>query len=123
VNGIPEIPAWVEILTAALLLVGAAITLIGSLGLVRLKTFYARVHAPTLGTTLGIGCIATASMVYFSAVQTRPVLHEVLLVLFVLVTTPVTLMLLVRAALFRDEMESDAAKASTDSERIESGLR
>ena len=56
-----------------------------------------------------------ASMVYFSAMQTRPVLHEVLLVLFVLVTTPVTLTLLVRAALFRDELESDAAKASTRS--------
>jgi len=108
VNGAAEIPAWAEIVPAALLLLGAAITLIGSLGLVRLKTFYARVHAPTLGTTLGIGCIAMASMIYFSAMQTRPVLHEVLLLLFVLITTPVTLTLLVRAALFRDELESDA---------------
>jgi multicomponent K+:H+ antiporter subunit G len=123
VNGAVEIPAWAEIVTAMLLLIGAAITLIGTLGLIRLKSFYARVHAPTLGTTLGTGCIAMASIIYFSAVQARPVLHEVLLVMFILVTTPITLMLLVRAALFRDEMESDAAKASTDSERIESGLR
>jgi multicomponent K+:H+ antiporter subunit G len=123
VNGAVEIPAWAEIVTAMLLLIGAAITLIGALGLIRLKSFYARVHAPTLGTTLGTGCIAMASIIYFSAVQARPVLHEVLLVMFILVTTPITLMLLVRAALFRDEMESDAAKASTDSERIESGLR
>ena len=122
-NGAVEIPAWAEIVTAMLLLIGAAITLIGALGLIRLKSFYARVHAPTLGTTLGTGCIAMASIIYFSAVQARPVLHEVLLVMFILVTTPITLMLLVRAALFRDEMESDAAKASTDSERIESGLR
>jgi multicomponent K+:H+ antiporter subunit G len=62
-------------------------------------------------------------MVYFSALQTRPVLHEVLLVLFVLVTTPVTLTLLVRAALFRDELEMDAEKASADPDRIKSGLR
>jgi multicomponent K+:H+ antiporter subunit G len=123
VNGAVEIPAWAEIVTAMLLLIGAAITLIGTLGLIRLKSFYARVHAPTLGTTLGTGCIAMASIIYFSAVQARPVLHEVLLVMFILVTTPITLMLLVRAALFRDEMESDAAKASTGSERIESGLR
>jgi multicomponent K+:H+ antiporter subunit G len=123
VNRATEIPAWAEIVTAMLLLIGAAITLIGALGLIRLKSFYARVHAPTLGTTLGTGCIAMASTIYFSAVQARPVLHEVLLVMFILVTTPITLMLLVRAALFRDEMESDAAKASTDSERIESGLR
>ena len=122
-NGAAEIPAWAEIVTAALVLAGAAITLIGSVGLVRLKSFYARVHPPTLGTTLGVGCIATASMVYFSASQARPVLHEILLVLFVLVTTPVTLTLLVRAARFRDQLESDAGPASADPGRIESGLR
>jgi multicomponent K+:H+ antiporter subunit G len=114
VSAAAEIPAWAEIVTAALVLAGAAIALIGSLGLVRLKSFYARVHPPTLGTTLGIGCIATASMVYFSASQTRPVLHEILLVVFVLATTPITLTLLVRAALFRDQSERDAAKASAD---------
>jgi multicomponent K+:H+ antiporter subunit G len=114
VNAAAEIPAWAEIVTAALVLAGAAIALIGSLGLVRLKSFYARVHPPTLGTTLGIGCIATASMVYFSASQTRPVLHEILLVVFVLATTPITLTLLVRAALFRDQSERDAVKASAD---------
>jgi multicomponent K+:H+ antiporter subunit G len=53
-------------------------------------------------------------MVYFSASQTRPVLHEILLVVFVLATTPITLTLLVRAALFRDQSERDAAKASAD---------
>jgi multicomponent K+:H+ antiporter subunit G len=118
VNGAAAIPAWAEIVTAALLLIGAAITLIGSLGLIRLKSFYARVHPPTLGTTLGTACIAMASIVYFSALQTRPVLHEILLVLFILVTTPVTLTLLVRAALFRDELESDAGKASADLDAI-----
>ena len=90
---------------SVLVLVGAAFTLVGSLGLVRLSTFYERVHAPTLGTTLGTGCIAAASMVYFSALQTRPVVHELLIVLFVTVTTPVTLMILARAALFRDRSE------------------
>ena len=122
-NGAADIPAWAEIVTAALVLTGATIALIGSFGLVRLKTFYARVHPPTLGTTLGVGCIAMASMVYFSAVQTRPVLHEILLVLFVLITTPITLTLLVRAAVFRDQLETDAAKASTDPDPIKSDLR
>ena len=89
-----------------LLLSGASITLIGSLGLVRLKSFYARVHPPTLGATLGTGCIAMASMVYFAALQTRPVLHEVLIAAFTLITTPITLVVLVRAALFRDGSEN-----------------
>jgi multicomponent K+:H+ antiporter subunit G len=93
--------------TAALLIVGAAITLIGSLGLLNLRSFYERVHAPTLGTTLGTVCIALASMVHFSALATRPVLHEVLVVVLVTVTTPVTLMILVRAAVLRDRYEGN----------------
>ncbi len=101
-----ELPAWAALLTAILVLLGAAVTLIGSIGLLRFRRFYERVHAPTLGTTLGTGCILVASMIYFSVVQTRPVLHELLIAIFALVTTPVTLTLLVRAALFRDRSES-----------------
>lgn len=101
-----ELPAWAALLTAILVLVGAAVTLIGSVGLLRLESFYERVHAPTLGTTLGTGCILVASMICFSVLQTRPVLHELLITIFALVTTPVTLILLVRAALFRDRSEN-----------------
>ena len=105
-NGVEELPGWAAAVTAALLFLGAAVTLVGSLGLVRLGSFYERVHAPTLGTTLGTGSIALASMVVFSALQTRPVLHEFLIVVFVTLTTPVTLTILVRAALFRDRSEN-----------------
>lgn len=104
-NAASEISALPAILTAALLVGGAAITLIGSLGLLRLQSFYERVHAPTLGTTLGTACIAIASMIYFSTLGTRPVLHELLIVVFVTLTTPITLMVLVRAAVFRDRSE------------------
>lgn len=100
-----DLPAWAEVLTALLLLLGAGLTLVGSLGLLRLGRFYERVHTPTLGTTLGIGCVLLASMLFFSVLQTRLVLHEVLIAVFVVVTTPVTLMLLARAALYRDRQE------------------
>ena len=96
------VPDWVMLLTAALVLFGASITLIGSLGLLRLRDFYSRVHAPTLGTTLGTAAILAGSIVWFSAAQTRPVIDEVLILVFMVVTTPVTLLLLVRAAFFRD---------------------
>jgi multicomponent K+:H+ antiporter subunit G len=103
------------ILTAVLLLAGAGITLIGAIGLLRLATFYERAHAPTLGTTLGTACIALASMIHFTALEARPVVHEVLIVTFVLLTTPVTLVVLVRAAQLRDRFESPetARKSST----------
>jgi multicomponent K+:H+ antiporter subunit G len=101
-----ELPAWVAVLMAMLLFLGSAITLIGALGLLRLESFYERVHAPTLGTTFGTGCIVAASIICFSALETRPVLHAILIAVFVTVTTPVTLMVLVRAALFRDRSEN-----------------
>lgn len=102
-NAATGLPAWVEIATAAMLLAGAGITLVGAFGLVRLGTFYERVHAPTLGTTLGTGCVAVSSIILFSWLQTRPVVHELLILVFVTITTPVTLMILVNAALLREQ--------------------
>lgn len=110
-----EIPFWAEVLASVLLIAGAAITLIGTCGLLRLKTFYERVHAPTLGTTLGTTFVVAASMIYFWTLGSRFVLHELLIVIFITVTTPITLLVLIRAARFRDEFESEMlAKAKKD---------
>jgi multicomponent K+:H+ antiporter subunit G len=95
------------VLTASLLIIGAATTLVGAMGLVRLQSFYQRAHAPTLGTTLGAACVALASMIYFSAVGTRPILHELLILIFVTATTPITLIILVRASRLRDEASGE----------------
>ena len=106
-NEAMDAPSLATILTATLLIAGAAVTLIGSVGLLRFSGFYQRVHAPTLGTTLGTIFIATASMLHFSALGARPVLHELLVIVFVTTTTPITLMVLVRAARFRDGAGSE----------------
>ncbi|MGE3149470.1 MAG: monovalent cation/H(+) antiporter subunit G [Pseudorhodoplanes sp.] len=104
-NAMVDLPGWVALPVAILVLVGAGLTLLGALGLVRLGSFYQRIHAPTLGTTLGTGAILLASMICFSVLQSRLVVHEILIALFMSVTTPVTLMLVVRAALARDIQE------------------
>jgi len=90
---------------AVLVLAGALLAFIGSLGLVRMRSFYERVHPPTMGTTLGTGLILIGSMLYFSALESRPVLHEILIGVFMTLSTPVTYMLLVRAALHRERQE------------------
>ena len=100
-----DLPMWAALPVAMLVLLGAALTFTGSVGLVVLRSFYDRVHAPTLGTTLGIGCVLLASVLFFSVLQTRFVVHEVLITVFMVVTTPVTLMLLTRAALSRDQRD------------------
>jgi len=106
-NAVEDLPAWAALLTALLVLVGAAVTLIGSLGLLRLGNFYARVHAPTLGTTLGMASILAGSALFFSVTEAQPVVHEILIAVFITLTTPVPLMLLVRAALYRDRTEGN----------------
>lgn len=100
-----SLPLWLAAPVALLLVAGSTLTLLGAFGLVHLKSFYDRIHAPTLGTSWGTAAIVMASMILFSALQSRLVVHEILIGIFVTVTTPVTLMLLGRAALYRDRAE------------------
>lgn len=100
-----DLPLWAAILVAFFVILGAGLTLIGSWGFFRLKSFYDRIHAPTLGTSWGTGAIVMASMICFTVLQSRLVIHEILVGIFVTVTMPVTLMLLGRAALYRDRAE------------------
>ena len=113
-SGTGDLPVWAALLTGFFLLLGAAVTLIGSIGLLRLGNFYSRVHAPTLGTTLGMASILIGSALCFSVLEARPVVHEILIAIFVIVTTPVTLMLLVRAALYRDRIEGSSDVPPSD---------
>ena len=111
------LPPLVAALVGVLAVLGAALALVGSFGLLRLPTFYERVHPPTMGTTLGVGATLAASMLLFSVLESRPVLHEIVIGAFVIVTTPVTFMLLVRAAVHRDP----ANRGSGDARRNETG--
>lgn len=102
-NGV-ELPLWVTIPGTVLLVVGGLLVLVGAIGLLRLPDFFSRMHPPTMGTSLGTGCVLVASMLVSSALLGRPVVHELLITVFVIVTTPVTAMLLVRAGLYRDRV-------------------
>lgn len=89
----------IEFLISVLIVVGAAFTFIGSLGLIRLRDFYTRLHGPTKATTLGVGSLLIASAVFFSYRDPGLSLHEVLVTLFLFITAPVGAHLMARAAL------------------------
>jgi multicomponent K+:H+ antiporter subunit G len=88
-----------EYFLSFLILTGALLTFIGSLGLVRLKDLYTRLHGPTKATTLGVGSLLIASSIYFSTYTESVSLHEVLITLFLFITAPVSAHLLAKAAL------------------------
>jgi multicomponent K+:H+ antiporter subunit G len=100
-NGTNEL-GWLAIIVAPLLILGASIILTGALELLRLGTFYQRIHGPALTVTLGAGCLLLASMTYFTVTQMRFVFHELIISVFLLMTAPVVAMTIMRAAVYRD---------------------
>jgi multicomponent K+:H+ antiporter subunit G len=98
----------VTTLAAVLVLAGALLAFLGSLGLLRMKSFFERVHPPTMGTTLGTALVLAGSMLYFTVLESRPVLHEILIGVFMILSTPVTYVLLGRAALRREHQDPEA---------------
>jgi multicomponent K+:H+ antiporter subunit G len=109
-----ELPLWVTIPGTALLIVGGLLTLIGSLGLIRLQSFFARMHGPSLGNTLGAGCVLVTSMLTSSALLDRVVLHEIVIAACIFVNSPVTAMMLMRAAGYRSK-----ARGASNVQRLE----
>ncbi|MHB1224771.1 MAG: Na+/H+ antiporter subunit G [Gemmatimonadaceae bacterium] len=95
---VATLPPLVELLVSALLVVGASFVLIGAIGVVRLPDIYSRLHAPGLGTTLGLGATLAASVLYFAG---RGVvsLHELLIAFFIFITAPISAHLIAKSAL------------------------
>lgn len=79
-----------EVSVSLLLVLGGLFAFVGSLGMLQFKDFFMRLHSPTKGTTLGIGCVLIASMIYFSVSQREPHVQELLITLFLFITAPVT---------------------------------
>lgn len=90
----------VEAIVSALIVIGAIFTLVGSIGLFRLQDAYSRLHGPTKATTLGVGGMLLASLVYFAFLADRGIsMHELLITIFLFMTAPVSAHLLAKAAL------------------------
>jgi len=90
---------WSENLLGLLIIAGSIFTLIGSIAIYKLPDFYMRLHGPTKASTLGVGAILIASMIYFSTKEEALSLHEILVTLFLFITTPIGAHLMAKAAI------------------------
>lgn len=120
-NSLEQLPLWVEVLVALLLVISSVFALIGALGILRMKNYFQRMHPPALASTMGSWAVALASILYFSALKSGPVLHAWLIPVLMSITVPVTTLLLARAALFRKRMAGDDVPAEISSKRSETG--
>lgn len=102
---------FVAVVVVLLALFGASLALVGSLGLLRLRSFYERAHPATLAATLGATSILLAAFIFFSASAGRVLPKALLLIVFIPLVSPVTTMLLARAALARDRAKRRLAAA------------
>jgi multicomponent K+:H+ antiporter subunit G len=86
---------------AFLLVVGGVFALVGSVGLLRFRDFYMRLHAPTKASTLGVGGVLLASLLWHWGLGAWAG-RELLVTLFLFVTAPVSANLMAQAALHLD---------------------
>ena len=101
------VPFWIEALVSALLLLSGLLSLVASIGIVRLKDFFQRMHPPALANTCGAWCVTLGTIIYFSSLEGRPALYACVINILVAITAPVTTTLLARAALFRQRQRDE----------------
>ncbi|MGM0451034.1 MAG: Na+/H+ antiporter subunit G [Pseudomonadota bacterium] len=94
-------PFWLDALIALLLLGGALVALLGSIGLARMPDFYMRLHGPTKASTLGVGATLLGSMIWFGVGHEGLSVQEILITVFLFATAPVSAHMMARAALHR----------------------
>lgn len=90
-----ELTPW---LVSGLILLGSVFVLLGSVGLVKFPDFFMRLHAPTKASTLGVTAVLVAAMIHFTIKQQSPSIHELLIVVFLWLTAPISALMLASAA-------------------------
>ena len=101
-----------EILISALILIGGLFALIGGYGIAKLPDFFSRLHAPTKISTVSVGCMGLASMIYFMATDGTFGAVEILVSLFLVLTAPISANMMAKAAMHLDVRRSDRTRGA-----------
>jgi len=102
---------WAEVVISAFLVVSGFFLFVGSFALAKLPDTMRRLHGPTKATTLGVGGILIASMLYFLLERGSFTFHELLITLFLFLTAPVSAHLIAKAHL-RAQREQESPRGT-----------
>jgi len=94
-----------DVLTGALMLIGALFMLVGSLGVLRMPDLFLRMSASTKAATLGTGSLLIAAAVHFTEIGVAS--RAGATIVFLLLTAPVAAHMLGRAGYFVGVMLAD----------------
>ncbi|MEQ8965182.1 MAG: Na+/H+ antiporter subunit G [Azospirillaceae bacterium] len=103
-----------EIFASIALVISGIFGFVGSYGLVKLKNTLQRLHAPTKATTLGVGGVLIASMIFFYANTGQISVHELLITLFLFVTAPIAANFIAKTYMVRNLRQEDLPESTGD---------
>ena len=104
---------FIELLISACLVIAGIFGLVGSFGLIKLTDRMARLHAPTKATTLGVGGVLIASMLFFYFIVGEFSFHEMMVTLFLFLTAPITAHYISKAHIHRHLEPKDLPETGT----------
>ena len=104
-----------ELVISLVLVIGGVFGLIGSIGLLKLRQPMQRLHAPTKATTVGVGAALLASIAYATLRLEEPSWQELLIMVFLFITSPITANFLSKAHLHRTIPADSLPPTGTDS--------
>jgi multicomponent K+:H+ antiporter subunit G len=102
-----------EIVISVLLVSAGIFGLVGSFGLIKLPDTMTRLHAPTKASTLGVGGVLLASMLYFWIFRGELSWHELLITMFIFLTAPITANFIAKAHMHRFGNEDELPDTGT----------
>jgi len=109
-------PFWAEILVSLFLVIAGLFGLVGSYGLMKLPDPMTRLHAPTKATTLGVGGVLIASMIFFYASTGRFSAHELLITIFLILTSPIAALFIAKVHLHLRETPDDLPEPGVETD-------
>lgn len=86
----------IQIVTAVLIVLGMVLMLLASVGLLRMPDTYTRISAATKASTLGVGCLLLAVVIFFDGTGVKS--RALAVLVFIMLTAPVAAHRLGRAA-------------------------
>src|SRR6056297_3501039 len=103
-----------ELLISISLVISGIFGFVGSYGLIKLRSTMQRLHAPTKATTLGVGGVLIASMIYFFAETGTLSIHELMISLFLFLTAPITANFIAKTYIARNLRQTDLPDSTSD---------